>query len=612
MRQAILLIALFSGSQLLAQIPGEGPIEDTGRFVLDSLNTDSLTLDLSQRLDFDREIQARYWNGTTWRRLRSVGIDSFHRLYSDPELADPLPSPYFFNDSMAQHFRSKVPITRFTYLSSQFFGINNTEHMVGVFHAQSPSPEWDISFAMDRMAYTGRFNHQYKERTSARLMLGYQDSAQQGFGTDVLALYNRAQHSENWGTRIDTFFGEERFNRRTEVPINSTTAKSEWRHRDLQLRPYYFINDSATADGIKLFTHLGYSHSGWLYKDEGFDSSFYREVNLSYDSSRDRRYTEMYTGGIGLSSTSDSLGKGTITGYHAGVFLSSGNQFTTGTRTPLIDQYLKGGLSLWNSVALSTEYHFLGYYSGDYTLEASYSKNWSLPEDKSQQVHSIQAKLRNSHKTLDPYWSKFHSNHHVWDTSRIKQSSNALAGTYSYKNWAGISLSLFDVTGHMWVDSTGTARQFEEAISGYRGSLFAKASLGPFHLGASFTYRQNSKEELMPVPKYSMQGDLYYRSPLFAQRLDLKAGLTARLESEYEVPRWLPSLGTYAVQTGASLDRYPIVDLYASFKVGDVLAFLQVNHLNQNLFGNTGYFSFPDMPGIDRTFKLGIRWEFWI
>jgi outer membrane receptor protein involved in Fe transport len=108
------------------------------------------------------------------------------------------------------------------------------------------------------------------------------------------------------------------------------------------------------------------------------------------------------------------------------------------------------------------------------------------------------------------------------------------------------------------------------------------------------------------LPGFFGNGGVYFRSQLLENRLDLKAGVRGRIATSFYGAAFNPQHLFAVPNTDSKIGLASTVDALVVGHIGDAHVFL----VWENLL-NIQYFTTPYTPGLDRTIRFGIYWEFW-
>lgn len=206
---------------------------------------------------------------------------------------------------------------------------------------------------------------------------------------------------------------------------------------------------------------------------------------------------------------------------------------------------------------------------------------------------------------------RFLSNHFEWD----RLYSNTLVN----KIYGSITLStprlLFQpfgsytlLTNYIYFDELATPQQSRDALQQLQIGLDFKYRLGRFHTANQVTYTEILGSNLIRVPNVLINSRLYCEDCLLRRFIASQVGVEMYFRTDYFGNSYMPTSKQFFLQNDQRLRTYPVVDLYANFKIQNFRIFLKLTHINE--LPNDGYQATPLYPGTPRTFVFGIDWMF--
>ena len=134
--------------------------------------------------------------------------------------------------------------------------------------------------------------------------------------------------------------------------------------------------------------------------------------------------------------------------------------------------------------------------------------------------------------------------------------------------------------------------------------------LGRFHLD-NIVVLQLSSNDKIRIPLLYNRHSLYYKGSLFKGATFAKVGFDIRYNSNYDFYAFAPAISQFYLQNEQTWNNYPVIDLFANFRVKTVRLFITFKHLNEGLLPIwRGYFTAADYPMSGRTFYFGFSWMF--
>ena len=99
-----------------------------------------------------------------------------------------------------------------------------------------------------------------------------------------------------------------------------------------------------------------------------------------------------------------------------------------------------------------------------------------------------------------------------------------------------------------------------------------------------------------------------------ARVLSVHFGGDMRFFTSYYAPEYVPQLSQFAVQQNEAVKtkvgNYPLINVYANFKLKKARFFIMYSHANKGLVGGDNYFSIPHYPLNPGRFQFGVSVDF--
>lgn len=224
------------------------------------------------------------------------------------------------------------------------------------------------------------------------------------------------------------------------------------------------------------------------------------------------------------------------------------------------------------------------------------------------------------------YYQHYHGKHLWWDNTDLNFILHTrIAGMLSYpKTQTSLRVAVDEIKNHTYfaqsydmddeqkmINHRVGVQQESGGISILSAALDQKFKLGPIHWHTVATLQKSSNEQALPLPLLNVYSNLFFRFKI-AKVLDCDLGADVRYFTQYRVPDYMPALGSYVNQTGnhiVELGNYPIVNVYANFKLKYTRFFVMAEHINEGL-GKLNYFQVPHYPLNQRLIRFGLSWDF--
>jgi hypothetical protein len=125
-----------------------------------------------------------------------------------------------------------------------------------------------------------------------------------------------------------------------------------------------------------------------------------------------------------------------------------------------------------------------------------------------------------------------------------------------------------------------------------------------------YTHFLNETRSFVQIPKFLVNGHLYYKNMLFKGALDTQIGAKIYWREDYYADNYYPILQQFFYQDEFKMPTSLKIDLYLSFKVRSALVFFKFVNLKQMLIGE-GNLVAPFYPQQRNAFDFGFTWFFY-
>ena len=198
----------------------------------------------------------------------------------------------------------------------------------------------------------------------------------------------------------------------------------------------------------------------------------------------------------------------------------------------------------------------------------------------------------------------------------VKKTRTTIRACYdNIQNYTYLGINYNRTTADDKTTVTGYTADMKQSSANI--SLLTLAIEQNFRLGIlnwenRLTYQKSSQEVLLAVPALNYWTNLYLNFTI-ARVLRVHFGADMRWFSKYYAPEYCPQAGRYGIQENdalrAEVGNYPIVNVYANFRLKQCRFFVMMSHVNSGS-GNKGYFLTPHYPLNERVLRFGISWDF--
>ncbi|MBR3744805.1 MAG: putative porin [Bacteroidales bacterium] len=539
---------------------------------------------------------------------------------------------YSYTPESMPFYNTKTPYTVLSYWGNPFGVITSEEDDLNLMTTQNIIPELNITLAYQRYGSNGQLNN---EKTNNRTFSIGSNYTGKKYEMHFGYMGQTIERNENGGIQ-DPFWVCDTIVDAKSIEVNLSNAKTALKRRSLFLTqslavPMNFFrkNADSLAVGQGTVIYLGHSFE-WskytkLYTDEISSSdatgkAFYRDQfnifsNASHDSLAVNRLenklfvtlqpfgpdaiVSTINGGFGVQSLR-------LYSYHP-------SDFITGVKpTSQFNTYVYGGADgkfkkyfAWDA---SGKLNLTGYYSGDMNLQGNVRFSMFPIRDG---IH-LTGHIETSLKTPHPFLKSVLFNHHQWDYDLKKTSETRLTGELSIprlnlKAFVGYAL----LTNMLYYNETATIAQAESPVHVLTGYLTENIKLGPVHLDHRVLYQVSSDNEVLPLPKLTLNLRYYIQFQVVKNVMTMQIGANGIMYTKYFLQAYEPDLGVFYNQKEREWGNTPYVDAFVNVQWKRASLFAKYcNVLHPLTKGD--YFSAFNYIRPTELFKFGLYWPFYV
>ena len=242
----------------------------------------------------------------------------------------------------------------------------------------------------------------------------------------------------------------------------------------------------------------------------------------------------------------------------------------------------------------------------------------------------IQAKAEISNDRPSFYYRHYHGQHVWWDNDNLNKTFRSrIEGKLEYERTRTcLTVGVENLKNYTYFAATAQAYQTDdnetkfsngvkveqatENIQIINATLNQDIRWGIFNWENEITYQATSNKRVIPLPTLSLYSNMYLKFNI-AKVLRVEFGGDIRYFTEYDAPTYVPAIGQFANQapeTIVKIGNYPIIDVYANFRLKTCRFYIMGTHVNRS---NNGGHSFlvPHYPINPLLIKFGLSWNFY-
>lgn len=584
----------------------------------------------------------------------NLGSPGFNNIYFERPESD----LFFFKEAFAHWMRNpsnfewyntRLPFTQVAYHTGSA-GETGQDNLSATFSANI-NKQFEVGGGINLVSGKGQYNHQADREFSYRLFTSYIGDRYQ-----IQAAFNNYNYvtEENGGITNDLYIldpasvqgGDSKINERS-IPTNLTSAFNRLRGKDLYITHrynlgYYVEKETSPDDTtyIEEFVPVSSIIHTLTYEDARHrfvnqsaseDAKFFENTYLSSNGTNELSSYWALGNTIGLSiheglSKYFPMGVGAYVTYEVRGYdqitdtLPAGSQ-TSPQLTPHPDYKIAAhttehalwvGGQLWKRQGSWLTYEanarvgLVGAVLGDLDITGNIGTNIPLWND----TLKIRANALFKNTAPSLFLKQYVSNHFIWQNNFGKTRRLRIGGEISFpKTGTYIQAGFENVQNLIYFGNNCLPQQENGNIQVISATLKQNIKAGIFHLDLAGTYQFTSNAQVLPLPQFSLYGNIYLLFPV-VKVMHLQVGIDCNWYSAFYAPAYQPALLSRYNQEEVLIGNYPFMNAYVNVKLKKARFYVMYSHLNQGWLGGNNYFSIPHYPLNPAIFQVGVSVDF--
>ena len=153
--------------------------------------------------------------------------------------------------------------------------------------------------------------------------------------------------------------------------------------------------------------------------------------------------------------------------------------------------------------------------------------------------------------------------------------------------------------------------QYLDNLEVLKIKLARKIKFGKFSIDSKLLLQKPISENIINLPEIVSRNIFYYSTDMFKKALYLQTGFGVKYFSKFYMNGYDPLLSELYVQNEKEIGEFPIIDFFINAKIQQTRLYFKFEHFNSSLTGYN-YYSAPNYPYRDFTFRFGLVWNFFM
>ncbi len=153
--------------------------------------------------------------------------------------------------------------------------------------------------------------------------------------------------------------------------------------------------------------------------------------------------------------------------------------------------------------------------------------------------------------------------------------------------------------------------QYLDNLEVLKIKLARKIKFGKFSIDSKLLLQKTISDNIINLPEIVSRNTFYYSTDMFKKALYLQTGFGVKYFSKFYMNGYDPLLSELYVQNEKEIGEFPIIDFFINAKIQQTRLYFKFEHFNSSFTGYN-YYSAPNYPYRDFTFRFGLVWNFFM
>ena len=153
--------------------------------------------------------------------------------------------------------------------------------------------------------------------------------------------------------------------------------------------------------------------------------------------------------------------------------------------------------------------------------------------------------------------------------------------------------------------------QYLDNLEVLKINLARKIKFGKFSIDSKLLLQKPISKNIINLPEIVSRNIFYYSTDMFKKALYLQTGFGIKYFSKFYMNGYDPLLSELYVQNEKEIGEFPIIDFFINAKIQQTRLYFKFEHFNSSFTGYN-YYSAPNYPYRDFTFRFGLVWNFFM
>ena len=138
-----------------------------------------------------------------------------------------------------------------------------------------------------------------------------------------------------------------------------------------------------------------------------------------------------------------------------------------------------------------------------------------------------------------------------------------------------------------------------------------KINFGKFSIDSKLLFQKSLSDDIINLPQIVSRNTVYFSTDMFKKALFLQTGFGLKYFSKFYMNGYDPLLSELYIQNEKEIGEFPIIDFFINAKIQQTRLYFKFEHFNSSFTGYN-YYSAPNYPYRDFSFRFGLVWNFFM
>ena len=138
-----------------------------------------------------------------------------------------------------------------------------------------------------------------------------------------------------------------------------------------------------------------------------------------------------------------------------------------------------------------------------------------------------------------------------------------------------------------------------------------KINFGKFSIDSKLLFQKSLSDDIINLPQIVSRNTFYFSTDMFKKALFLQTGFGVKYFSKFYMNGYDPLLSELYIQNEKEIGEFPIIDFFINAKIQQTRLYFKFEHFNSSFTGYN-YYSAPNYPYRDFSFRFGLVWNFFM